>query len=156
MTATARPRSATADILLIEDQPHDVELVEMALQRAEVRHVLHVVPDGEDALDYVEGRGRYEGAARPDLIILDLSLPRRSGLEVLSRLKSDPGLKVIPVVVLTSSREETDVWRSYHAHANAYMVKPDDVEDFMTALRRLTEFYLMSAQLPPRAPVERR
>jgi CheY-like chemotaxis protein len=140
----------TVDILLIEDQPHDVELVELALKDAGVRHVLHVIPDGEDALAYVEGHGAYRGVNRPDLVILDLGLPRLSGHDVLTRLKNNPELKVVPVVVLTGSREEIDIWRSYREHANAYMIKPVDNEEFMTALRRLVTFFLISAQLPPR------
>ena len=112
------------DVLLIEDQPHDVELIELALQRARVRHVLHVIPDGRDALDYLEGKELYHGAPRPDLVILDLSLLGAHRLEVLSRIKGDEDLRTIPVVVLTGSREAVDVWRSDHAHANAYSVTP--------------------------------
>ena len=144
----------TLDILLVEDQPHDVELIELALKRAEVQYVLHVISDGDDALNSVDGLGVSRNTFRPDLMILDLSLPGASGFEVLARVKADEELRTIPVIVLTSSGAEMDVWRSYHSHANAYMMKPVGLEDFLVAFGHLVKFFLQTAYLPPRRRVD--
>ena len=138
-------------ILLIEDSEHDVELIRRALERVGLRYELNVLDDGGQASDYLQQLAQTPVLPCPDLVLLDLSLPRRSGHELLSILKQDDRLRTIPVVILTSSKEHTDVWRSYNLHANAYMVKPDLPDDFVTALSRLAEFYLRVAQLPRRS-----
>ncbi|AFZ66933.1 response regulator [Deinococcus peraridilitoris] len=140
-------------VLLVEDNPTDVSLVQEAFGQVDRRHDLHIVADGAAALDYLTRRGGFERAPRPDLIVLDLGLPKCGGFEVLERVKGDPLMRSIPVVILTQSKEQGDVWRSYHQHANAYMVKPERVADFLVALRRLAQFYLGDVLLPPHEPV---
>ncbi len=143
-----------SDILLVEDNPHDVELTVHALERHHVANRTQVVRDGAEALDYLFGTGAYAGrspADRPRVILLDLKLPKVDGLEVLRRVKSDPRTKTIPVVVLTSSREERDIVESYGLGANSYIVKPVDFEQFVEAARVLGLYWLLLNQCcPPR------
>ena len=148
---SARQFHSPARILLIEDDAHDAELIRATFRDTPVEHELHVIPDTPGALAYLESV-RENSASRPDLVILDLHLPPQSGLEILERMKRDAQLQSIPVLILTGSREERDVWRSYHLHANAYVVKPDDAQDFRTVLHRLAEFYLEVVLLPPHTP----
>jgi CheY-like chemotaxis protein len=137
------------DILLVEDNPADVRLTEVALEEVGILNELHVVEDGRDAISYLHADGEYEDAPRPDLILLDLDLPRVHGTEVLEELKEDDDLRRLPVIVLTSSTAEEDIVASYDRHANAYIEKPVDMEDFVTVAREIEEFWLSIVRLPP-------
>ena len=144
----------TFQVLLVEDDQSDTELVTQALQDTHVRHDLHTVADGIEAVQFVRREEPHRRAPRPDLVLLDLALPRSSGHDVLQTLKSDPDLRGIPAVILSGSREERDIWQSYHLHANAYVVKPSRGEDFLVAVRRLAEFYFLHNELaPPERPL---
>jgi CheY-like chemotaxis protein len=136
------------DVLLVEDDPGDVLMTREAFQHYKIRNQLHVVTDGEQALQFLHRTGEYASAPRPGLILLDLNLPRRDGLEVLAELKADPGLRVIPVVILTTSQAEEDILRSYALHANAYVSKPVDFERFMEVIRQIDSFFVTVVQLP--------
>jgi CheY-like chemotaxis protein len=137
------------DVLLVEDDAGDVLMTREAFEFYKIRNTLHVVTDGERALQFVRQAGPFAGAPRPGLILLDINLPRLSGLEVLAELKQDPELVVIPVVMLTTSRAEEDILRSYELHANAYVTKPVDFEHFIAAIRQIDDFFLTLVQLPP-------
>ena len=136
------------DILLIEDSPADVRLTREALKEAKVLNVLHVVQDGIAALAFLRKQGPYADTPRPGLILLDLNLPKKDGREVLAEIKQDQDLKRIPVVILTTSRAEEDVVRSYNLHANAYVTKPVDLAQFLSVIRTLEEFWLAVVTLP--------
>jgi CheY-like chemotaxis protein len=136
------------NVLLVEDDPGDALIVREAFDHYKIRNTLHVVTDGEQALRFVRQAGEFADAPRPGLIMLDLNLPRRDGLEVLAELKADPGLRVIPVVILTTSRSEEDVLRSYALHANAYVSKPVEFERFMDAVRQIDNFFVTVVRLP--------
>jgi CheY-like chemotaxis protein len=135
-------------VLLVEDDPGDVMLVREAFEDNKVLNRLHVVSDGVDALRFVRREGEFAGAPRPDLILLDLNLPRMDGREVLAALKSDEALLHIPVVVLTTSGLDEDVLRSYKLHANAYVTKPVDFDRFIEVVRRIDEFFVSVVKLP--------
>jgi CheY-like chemotaxis protein len=136
------------DILLVEDSPADVDLTREALEDAKVRNTLHVVEDGVEALAFLRRDGQYAGAPRPDLILLDLNLPKKDGREVLAEIKADPTLRRIPVVILTTSEAEQDILRSYDLHANCYVTKPVDLEQFITVIRSIENFWLVIVKLP--------
>jgi CheY-like chemotaxis protein len=136
------------DVLMVDDDDGDVLMTREAFEYYKVRNRLHVVSDGEQALQFLRGQGRYADAPRPGLILLDVNLPRLSGLEVLAELKSDPDLLVIPVVMLTTSRAEEDIIRSYSLHANAFVTKPVDFEHFIEAIRQIDNFFLTLVCLP--------
>jgi len=136
------------DVLLVEDDEGDILMTREAFEFYKIRNPLHVVSDGERALEFVRRTGPFADAPRPGLILLDINLPRLSGLEVLAELKADPELAVIPVVMLTTSQAEEDVLRSYRLHANAYVSKPVDFENFMVAIRQIDDFFLTLIQLP--------
>jgi CheY-like chemotaxis protein len=139
------------DVLLVEDDQGDVLMTREAFAHYKIRNELHVVTDGEQALQFLRrGRG-YARAPRPGLILLDLNLPRRDGLEVLAEVKADPGLRVIPVVILTTSQAEEDILRSYDLHANAYITKPVDFERFIEVIRQIDSFFVTVVKLPPDA-----
>jgi CheY-like chemotaxis protein len=138
------------EVLLVEDDPGDVLMTREAFQEHKVRNNLTVVSDGEDALAYVRREGDYANAARPDLILLDLNLPRRDGREVLAELKADPELREIPVVVLTTSAADADILASYRLHANAYVTKPVDFERFISVVKQIDEFFVSLVKLPRR------
>jgi two-component system response regulator len=138
-------------VLLVEDDPGDVMLVREAFAADKVGNTLSVVSDGVAAMRFVRGEGEYAGVERPDLVLLDLNLPRKSGAEVLAEIKSDPQLSTIPVVVLTTSQAEEDVLRSYEMHANAYVTKPVDFDRFGEIVRQIDEFFVGIVRLPPRA-----
>jgi CheY-like chemotaxis protein len=138
-----------ARLLLVEDGPGDVRLTIEALKEGGGFDHLTVVDDGEKAVAFLRRLGRYADAARPDLILLDLNLPRKGGLEVLAEIKEDPGLKHIPVVVLTTSQAEQDVLRTYQLHANCYIVKPVDLDQFMAVVQAIKSFWLAVVLLPP-------
>jgi CheY-like chemotaxis protein len=138
------------EILLVEDDPGDVLITREAFAENKVRNRLSVVSDGEAALEFLRRKGEYADAPRPDLILLDLNLPRKAGHEVLAEIKTDPELQRIPVVVLTTSDAEEDVLRSYDLHANAYVTKPVDFDRFLHAVRQIDEFFVTVVKLPGR------
>ena len=135
-------------ILLVEDNPGDVRLSIEALRDARVANELHVVGDGEEAIDFLRQRGRHADAPRPDIVLLDLNLPRLDGRDVLADIKSDPDLAKIPIIVLTSSTAEQDIQRAYELHANCYVSKPVDFTEFIEAVRSLEGFWLKIVRLP--------
>ncbi len=136
------------DVLLVEDDEGDVLMTKEAFEYYKIRNRLHVVSDGEQALQFLHRAGPYADAPRPGLILLDVNLPRRSGLEVLAELKRDEDLLVIPVVMLTTSAAEEDILRSYSLHANAFVTKPVDFEHFIDAVRQIDNFFLTLVCLP--------
>lgn len=138
------------DILLVEDNPGDVRLAQEALKASKMRNNLFVVDDGVKAMEFLRQQGAYAKVPRPDLILLDLNLPRKNGREVLAEVKADPSLKRIPVVVLTVSRDEEDILKAYNLHANCYISKPIDFEQFMKITRTIEEFWLTIVKLPPK------
>jgi CheY-like chemotaxis protein len=142
--------SAAINILLVEDDPGDVLITREALSAAKILHNLAVVDNGEEAVSYLRNAGQYRDAARPDLVLLDLNLPRLDGREVLALIKADDVLRRIPVVVLTTSNSEEDVLRSYDLHANAYVTKPVDFEAFMAVVRQIDDFFVTVVRLPSR------
>lgn len=137
-------------VLLVEDDPGDVLLIREAFAEQKVGNVLSVVSDGVEAMRFVRGEGEYAGRERPDLVLLDLNLPRKSGAEVLAEIKGDPELSMIPVIVLTTSEAEEDVLHSYKMHANAYITKPVDFERFREIVHQIDDFFIGIVKLPPR------
>ena len=142
------PQQRPIEILMVEDSPSDAQLTIEALHAAKIANRLSHVEDGVEALRFLRREGPYADAPRPDLILLDLNLPRKDGREVLDELKRDPDLKVIPVVVLTTSRSEQDVLRSYQLHANCYITKPVDFTQFMGVVKAIEHFWLTVVTLP--------
>jgi CheY-like chemotaxis protein len=138
------------DVLLVEDDVADVLLIEEAFADNKVRNRLHRVGDGVEAIAFMRREGEYADAPRPDLVLLDLNLPRKDGREVLAEVKADEALKHIPVVVLTTSKADEDILRSYKLHANAYVTKPVDFERFIEVVRQIDEFFVTVVKLPPR------
>ena len=138
------------EILLVEDDPGDVLMTREAFAENRVQNRLNVVSDGVEALAYVRREGDYAGAIRPDLVLLDLNLPRRDGREVLAEMKADPDLRDIPIVVLTTSAAEADILASYSLHANAYVTKPVDFERFIDVVRQIDDFFVSVVRLPRR------
>jgi CheY-like chemotaxis protein len=136
------------EILLVEDSPADVDLTREALEDAKVSNNLNVVVDGEQALAYLRREGLYAEQPRPDLVLLDLNLPRKDGREVLAEIKDDPELRRIPVVILTTSEAEQDILKSYELHANCYVTKPVDLDRFITVVRSIEDFWLAIVKLP--------
>jgi CheY-like chemotaxis protein len=136
------------DVLLVEDDPGDVVLIKEAFEYNKVHNALHVVSDGVEALDFLYRRNGHEGAPRPDLVLLDLNLPRKDGREVLEEVKADPDLRTIPIVVLTTSEAEEDILRSYDLHANAYVTKPVDFDRFIEVVRHIDDFFVTVVKLP--------
>jgi chemotaxis family two-component system response regulator Rcp1 len=136
------------EILLVEDNPGDVRLTIEALRDSKVRNTLSVARDGVEALEYLRRAGAFANVVRPDLILLDLNLPRKDGREVLAEIKADPALHTIPVVILTTSRAEQDVLRSYELKANCYITKPVDLEQFITVVKSIEDFWLTIVTLP--------
>ncbi|GAA0720342.1 response regulator [Dactylosporangium roseum] len=142
--------SLPIEVLLVEDDPGDVLMTQEAFEEHKVRNKLNVVPDGEEALAYLRREGKHAEATRPDLILLDLNLPRVDGREVLQVIKEDQDLRRIPVVVLTTSQADEDILRSYSLHANAYVTKPVDFDSFIAVVRQIDEFFVSVVKLPPR------
>jgi CheY-like chemotaxis protein len=142
------PAARAIDVLLIEDDPGDVLITREAFEHNKIENNLHVARDGEEGLDYLYRRGAFEHAPRPDLVLLDLNLPKYDGRQLLDTIKSDPDLCHIPVVVLTTSAAEEDVLHSYKLHANAYVTKPVDLDQFMKAVRQIDEFFVQVVRLP--------
>ncbi|MEW2164884.1 response regulator [Streptomyces sp. NPDC007084] len=142
------PSGTPIDVLLVEDDPGDELMTREAFEDNKIGNTLHVVRDGEEALDFLYKRGAHTDAPQPDLILLDLNLPKYDGRQVLERIKSDPGLSHIPVVVLTTSAAEEDILRSYKLHANAYVTKPVDLDQFIAAVRQIDDFFVQVVRLP--------
>ncbi|MEU6999486.1 response regulator [Nonomuraea sp. NPDC046570] len=136
------------EVLLVEDDQADIVLTQEAFELNKLRNRLHVVNDGEQAMAFLRQEGGYAGVPRPDLVLLDLNLPRMDGMEVLSEVKADPGLRSIPVVVLTTSEAEEDILRSYHLHANAYVTKPVDLTQFIKIVQKIDDFFVTVVKLP--------
>lgn len=139
-----------AEILLVEDDPGDVVITREALAMSQIDNHLHHVSDGDEALAFLRQEGVHKAAVRPDLILLDLNLPRVDGREVLARIKASPDLRRIPVVVLTTSSADEDIASSYDLHANAYVTKPVDFDEFLSAVRQIDDFFFTVVNRPPR------
>lgn len=137
-----------ADFLLVEDNPGDVRLTQEALKSHKVQNNLHVVTDGEEAMAFLRMQGKYANAPRPDIILLDLNLPRKDGREVLAEIKSDINLKAIPVVIITSSEAEQDVVKSYNLNANCYITKPVNLDQFIKVVQSINDFWFTIVKLP--------
>src|ERR1700729_3684925 len=140
--------SRLIDVLLVEDDEGDVLMTREAFEFYKIRNTLHVVSDGAQALEFLRRTGSYADAPRPGLVLLDVNLPRVSGLEVLAELKQDPELMAVPVVMLTTSQADEDILRSYKLHPNAYVSKPVDFDQFTAAIRQIDDFFLSLVQLP--------
>jgi chemotaxis family two-component system response regulator Rcp1 len=138
------------EILLVEDSPGDARLAREGLSECKIRNNLHVVDDGVKAMAFLRRQGEYAKAPRPDLILLDLNLPRKDGREVLREIKDDESLKVIPVVILTTSKAEEDIIKSYSLHANCYVTKPLGLQQFLDVVRSIEDFWFTIVRLPPR------
>lgn len=137
-----------ANFLLVEDNPGDVRLTQEALKEHKVKNNLYVVADGEEAMAFLRKQGGYRDAPRPDIILLDLNLPKKDGREVLAEIKSDPGLKAIPVVIISSSEAERDIIKSYDLNANCYVTKPVNFDQFIKVVQSINEFWLTIVKLP--------
>jgi two-component system, chemotaxis family, response regulator Rcp1 len=137
------------EILLVEDNPGDVDLTREALETSKMRNTLHVVGDGEAAMAFLRREGKYAAVPRPDLVLLDLNLPKKNGREVLAEIKSDADLKRIPVVILTTSRAEEDILKTYNLYANCYITKPIDLNQFIKVVQAIEDFWFTIVKLPP-------
>jgi CheY-like chemotaxis protein len=149
MTHPAAP-GTPIEVLLVEDDPGDVLMTREAFEEHKIGNKLSVVSDGVEALAYLRREGPFADAVRPDLILLDLNLPRRDGRQVLEEIKSDEDLRQIPVVILTTSQADEDILRSYQLHANAYVTKPVDFDQFIRVVRQIDDFFVSVVKLPPR------
>jgi len=136
------------DILLVEDNPGDARLAKEALKEGKVKNQLHIVTDGVEATDFLFKRNDYKDAPSPDLIILDLNLPKKDGREVLAEIKADENLKSIPIVILTTSKAEEDILKAYNLHANCYITKPLDLNKFLEVVKSIEDFWLTIVKLP--------
>lgn len=136
-------------ILIVDDNRADIRLVQEMLKKGKTIINLHSALDGVEAIEYLRKKGKYKDASRPDLILLDLNMPRKDGREVLEEIKSDEELKSIPVIVMTISKAEEDILRSYNLHANAYIVKPIELNQFMSTIKSIEDFWLTIVKLPP-------
>ncbi|BBX33981.1 two-component system response regulator [Mycolicibacterium mageritense DSM 44476 = CIP 104973] len=145
---TTGPESRAIDILLVEDDPGDELITREAFEHNKINNNLYVARDGEEGLDFLYRRGEYADAPTPDLILLDLNLPKYDGRQLLEQIKSDADLCHIPIVVLTTSSAEEDILRSYKLHANAYVTKPVDLDQFMSAVRQIDQFFVQVVRLP--------
>jgi two-component system, chemotaxis family, response regulator Rcp1 len=146
------PKQVTPiEILLVEDNPGDARLAKEALKDSKLLNNIHHVVDGEQAIQFLRNEGDFRDAIRPDLVLLDLNLPRKDGREVLADIKSDPALKMIPVVVLTTSEAEQDIIQSYSLHANCYITKPVDLDKFLQIIESMQDFWLSIVRLPSHA-----
>jgi CheY-like chemotaxis protein len=145
-----RVNAQPIEILMIEDNPSDVRLTMEAFKDAKVRNRMHVAVDGEDAMVFLRREGRYSEAPKPDLILLDLNLPKKNGREVLAEIKADSELKRIPVVILTTSDDEKDIMTAYDLHVNAYVKKPVDLDQFIKIVEAVEDFWLTVVKLPPK------
>jgi len=142
------------DILLVEDNAGDVRLAQEALRDSKILNTLHVVGDGVEAMAFLRREGKYQGVPQPDLVLLDLNLPRKDGREVLAEVKADEKLKRIPVVIMTISKAEEDVLKTYNLHANCYIIKPLDLDQFIKVVKAIEDFWLTIVKLPPKGAKE--
>jgi len=142
------------EVLLVDDSPGDVRLTQEVFRDADSRVNLHIACDGVEAIEFLRRKGKHVGAPRPDLILLDLNLPKMDGREVLARVKEDPSLKIIPTIILTTSTAEADVVTSYQLRANCYLSKPVQLDDFDKLVRSITDFWLTKVRLPRKQEVE--
>ncbi len=140
----------TIDILLVEDSPGDVRLTQEALKEGKVKNDLHVVSDGVEAMAFLRKKGKYKNASTPDMILLALNLPKKSGHEVLKEIKTDENLKKIPVVILTVSKDEEDIIKSYNLYANCFITKPVNLQQFLSIVKSIEDFWLTIVKLPPK------
>lgn len=147
----ARP----VEILLVEDNPGDVELTAEALRAGKISNQMHVVEDGESAMNFLRRQEGYADAPCPDVVLLDLNLPRKDGREVLAEIKADPGLKKIPVIILTTSQAEEDILRAYNLAANCYITKPVDLDQFTKVVQAIEEFWFTVVKLPPKVSLRK-
>jgi chemotaxis family two-component system response regulator Rcp1 len=138
------------EILLVEDNPGDVRLAQEAFRDSKILNRLHVVGDGVEAMAFLRREGEYGGVPRPDLVLLDLNMPRKDGREVLAEVKADENLKRIPVVIMTVSKAEEDVLKTYNLHANCYIIKPLDLDQFIKVIKAIEDFWLTIVKLPPK------
>lgn len=143
------PSGRAVEILLVEDNPGDVRLTREAFREGKIRNNLYVAVDGVEGMAFLRREGKYADAARPDIILLDLNLPKKNGIDVLAEIKTDEDLKRIPVVILTTSVAEQDILRSYDHHANCYIVKPVDLEQFLKVIQTIEDFWVTIVKLPP-------
>ena len=150
MALTQAVDSSLLQVLLVEDNPGDVRLTEEAFKDAKVQLEMHVATDGVEAMEFLHREGKYAESPRPDLILLDLNLPRKDGRDVLAEVKGDPTLMTIPVVILTTSQSDVDIESSYMLHANCYISKPVDMEGFLTVVKSIDDFWLSVVKLPPK------
>ncbi len=150
MTGINKESCRPIEILMVEDNPGDVRLTVEALKEGKIRNNFNTVADGVEALAYLRRQGPYAEATRPDLILLDLNLPKKSGPEVLAEIKEDPDLRRIPVVILTVSKAEQDILKTYNLHANCYITKPVELDQFLEVVKSIENFWLTVVMLPPR------
>lgn len=146
---TSKKGGRPIEILLVEDNPGDVRLTHEAFKDAKVLNKLHVAKDGVEAMAFLRREGKYADAVRPDLVLLDLNLPKKDGREVLAEIKDDPDLKRIPVVILTVSKAEEDIIKTYELHTNCYITKPVDLDRFLDVVKAVEDFWLTVVKLPP-------
>lgn len=149
MSPTSRTPLTPYDVLLVDDSAGDVRLTGEAIKEARIRLHLHVAEDGAEAMSFLRRKGKHAGCPRPDLVLLDLNLPRKSGREVLEEMKADLELKCLPVIILTTSSSEEDVRRCYQLHANCYISKPIDLDGFLKVVKSIDTFWLTTVKLPP-------
>ena len=142
-------QGAAVEILLVEDNPGDARLAVESLKESQIANETHVVEDGVEAMDFLRHKGKYTEAIRPDLILLDLNMPKKDGREVLAEIKADQDLMCIPVVILTISTAEEDIQKCYNLHANCYITKPIDLDEFMTVIKTIESFWMTLVKLPP-------
>jgi CheY-like chemotaxis protein len=152
----AERKGKPIDILLVEDSPGDVRLTREALKEGKILNNLHVAKDGVEAIEFLRRKGQHTSAVRPDLILLDLNLPRKNGTEVLAEIKEDDDLKSIPVVILTVSQADEDIIRSYNLHANCYIKKPVELNQFLEVVKAIEDFWLAIVKLPPSDGLKRK
>jgi len=147
---STRRNGRPIEILLVEDNPADVRLTIEVFKDSRITNHISVANDGEEAMDFLHKRGKYAGEIRPDLVLLDLNLPKKDGREVLTEIKADQELKTIPIIVLTTSDADQDVWKAYDAGVNSYITKPVDLEQFIGIFRSIEDFWLTIVKLPTR------
>jgi CheY-like chemotaxis protein len=145
-----KPMGGFVEILLVEDNPADVNILRERFLESKVANELHVVNDGEAALDFLHRRGEFAVAPHPDLVLLDIGLPKKNGLEVLAEIKADPELRHVPVIILTTSKAEEDIFKSYDLHANSYITKPVHLSELFEVLKTIEDFWFGIVKLPPR------
>jgi CheY-like chemotaxis protein len=138
------------EILLVDDNPGDIELTKVALRDAKIMNEVHVARDGEEALAFLRGQGEFADAPRPDLVLLDLKMPKVDGFQVLAEMRAEPGLRSIPVIVMSSSNAEKDLVRAYDAQISAYLVKPSNFDEYFSAIRAVKELWFHVVALPPK------